>query len=264
MTTEQSIPPGKDGYALTVVVPTLDEAPCIGAVLDGLLDMGGIEEVLVVDGGSTDGTVEIVEDHLNRHQPGSGKPELVLLHQTRPGFGPGLWQAFEHARGDLLCVVDADGSHDWGDIPEMRRRIAGGADYVLGSRYAGKFRWRGPLRWPWSTSDDDSLLHEWGNLGIVLLARLLHGYRLSDVMMGLQMWRRSNFERFTLCEPSQAFEAELKLKTLQAGLRMEEISTYERPRIGGDAKLNALTDGAATFKVIAQLWWARWRQGRTL
>ncbi len=244
---------GADGHTLSVIVPTLDEAPCIDAVLDGLLAMGDtIDEVLVVDGGSTDGTLERVEAWLSTHQ---GRPALVLHRQTTGGFGPGLWEAFERARGSLLAIVDADGSHDWGDLPAMRARIAAGADYVLGSRYAGAFRWRGVGRWPWSTSDDDSLLHEWGNLAIVGLARVLHGYPLSDVMMGLQMWRRSNFERFTLREPSQAFEAELVLETLHAGLRMEELSTHERPRIGGEAKLHPLVDGWATLRVIAESWW---------
>ena len=234
---------GGDGRHLTVVVPALDEAPCIGTVLDGLLAQEGVDDILVVDGGSTDGTQEIVIS--------KGVP---LLRQSRPGFGPGLWEAFEKAPGDLLCVVDADGSHDWGDIPRMRAKIAEGYDYVLGSRYCGPFRWRSPLHWPWSTSEDDSRLHEWGNLAIVALARLLQAWPLHDVMMGLQMWRREVFEQVHLEEPSQAFEAELKLKLHRAGYRITEISTLERARLGGRAKLNALTDGAAVAKVLVSLW----------
>ncbi len=136
----------------------------------------------------------------------------------------------------------------------MLARIEAGADYVLGTRYRGAFRWRGPLRWPWSTSEDDTWLHEWGNLGLVALAKLLHAYPLSDLMMGLQMWRRSNFDVVHLDEVSQGFEADLKLKTWRAGLRMEEIPTRERPRIGGTAKLRAFHDGARTLAVMARLW----------
>ncbi|NOY90230.1 MAG: glycosyltransferase family 2 protein [Deltaproteobacteria bacterium] len=260
MSSDRPLRAGADGFTLSVIVPALDEAPCIDTVLRGVMATPSIEEVLVVDGGSRDGTLEIVQARVDARRD-EERPQLRLLRQSTPGFGPGLWEAFERARGDLLCIVDADGSHDWRDIPKMRRRIAAGADYVLGSRYRGPFRWRGPLRWPWSTSEDDSWFHEWGNLGIVLLARALHGYPLSDVMMGLQMWRRSNFERVTLSEKSQAFEAELKLRTLSAGYVMEEFTTHERKRIGGEAKLHALRDGAATLEVILSLWWAR-RRGR--
>lgn len=248
---------------LTVIIPTLNEGPCIELVLEGVLAVEGVDEVLVVDGNSTDGTRERVEAVIAGREP-DATPKLRMFVQSRPGFGPALWEAFERAEGELLCIVDADGSHDWRDIPTMRALIDDGADYVMGSRYKGPFRYRGPLRWPWSTSDDDDWTHEVGNVAIVAAARLLHGYPLSDVMMGLQMWRRSNFDHFTLEEPTQAFEAELKLKTLHAGLKMVEIPTHEHPRIGGDAKLDAWFDGRATFRVIGTIWLEqvkkRWRK----
>jgi glycosyltransferase involved in cell wall biosynthesis len=241
-----------DSHSLSIIVPALNEAECIGTVLRGIMDMGDYEELFVVDGGSTDGTIDIAEA-LGVH----------VLRQSQPGFGPGLYEAFEAAQGDLICIVDADGSHDWRDIPQMRSMIAEGYDYVLGSRYKGSFRYRGVMRWPWSTSDDDSRLHEWGNLSIVMLAKIFHGYPLSDVMMGLQMWRKSIFETVRLEEPSQAFEAEFKLRVHHGGFRMGEISTQEHPRIGGDAKLNAWTDGLATGRVLLREWWKRrWRKRR--
>jgi len=242
--------PGPDGHSLTIIVPTLNEAECIGTVLRALLEQGGYEELLMVDGGSTDGTIEIAEEL-----------GVYVLRQSEPGFGPGLYEAFAAAKGDLICIVDADGSHDWRDIPQMRTMISEGYDYVLASRYKGPFQYRGFLRWPWSTSDDDSRLHEWGNLSIVALAKILHGFPLSDVMMGLQMWRKSIFETVHLEEASQAFEAEFKLRVHHAGFRMGEISSQEHPRIGGEAKLNAWTDGIATGKVLFREWWKRrWRK----
>lgn len=236
-------PAAPDGRTLTVIVPVLDEAACLPTVLAGLLDQEGVDDILVVDGGSRDGSQDIVRSM-----------GVALHEQHEPGFGPGLHEAFRVARGDLLCIVDADGSHDWGDIPAMRRKIAEGYDYVLASRYMGPFRFRGPLRWPWSSSEDDDLVHEWGNLAIVAIARALHGYPLHDVMMGLQMWRREVLDAIDLCEPTQAFEAEFKLKILKAGFRMAEIPTRERPRIGGEAKLNAVTDGFATGRILFGLW----------
>lgn len=232
-----------DGLRLSVVVPTLDEAPCIATVLEGLLVQDGVDELLVVDGGSTDGTVAIVE--------GLG---VTLHHQRSRGLGHGLHEAFAVASGDVLCVVDADGSHDWREIPRMRALIAEGYDYVLASRYIGPFRFRGLHRWPWSTSEDDSWLHEWGNLGFVALARVLHGLPLSDVMMGFQMVRRGPLEAIKLVERGQCFDAELKIKLHRAGYCLAEISAIEPRRIGGEAKLNPWTDGPDVLRVILKEW----------
>lgn len=237
---------------VSVVVPALNEEECIATVLEGLVSQPGVDEVVVVDGGSTDNTVKIVESF-----------DVRLIHQSRPGFGEGVWEGFREASGNVLCIVDADASHDWTDIPKMRELIEQGNDFVLGSRYKGPLRYRGLFRYPWSTSDDDSLLHEWGNLSIVALCKLLHGYPLSDVMMGLQMFRREVLDRVKLEENTQAFEAELKLKVHQAGFKMAEFSTYERARIGGTAKLHPVYDGLATGKVILQEWWKQRRRRKT-
>ena len=233
----------KDGLRLSVVVPTLNEAPCIATVLDGLLNQPGVDEILVVDGGSTDGTIDIVENM------------GVTLHRQRSrGLGHGLHEAFALALGNVLCVVDADGSHDWTEIPKMRAMIAEGYDYVLASRYTGPFRFRGPHRWPWSTSEDDSWLHEWGNLGFVALCRALHGLPLSDVMMGFQMVKRGPLEAIGLVEQGQCFDAELKIKLHRGGYRLGEISAREPKRIGGEAKLSAWIDGPDVLRVILKEW----------
>ena len=233
----------EDGLRLSVVVPTLDEAPCIGTVLDGLMKQEGIDELMVVDGGSKDGTIEIVESM-----------GVTLHRQQSRGLGHGLHEAFAIASGDVLCVVDADGSHDWREIPRMRAMMAEGYDYVLASRYSGPFRFRGPHRWPWSTSEDDSWLHEWGNLGFVALCRTLHGLPLSDVMMGFQMVRREALDAIGLVEQGQCFDAELKIKLHRAGYRLGEISAVEPKRIGGEAKLSAWVDGPDVLRVILKEW----------
>ena len=229
--------------ALTIIVPTLNEVGCVGVVLRGLLDQDGVDEVLVVDGGSTDGTQALVEELGVR-----------LLQQETPGLGDGLRWAFEEASGELIGIVDADGSHDWTALPRMRRVLEQGYDYVLASRYIGPYRYRGAFRWPFSTSEDDDWLHEWGNLGIVGIAHALHGYPLHDVMMGMQIWRREALADIDLVESGQVFDAEIKLKLHRAGRRMAEVSVTEPRRLAGESKLNAFTDGLATLRVLVGLW----------
>ncbi len=239
-----ALPPGADGHSLSILVPTLNEEGAVGTVLRGLLRERAVDEILVVDGRSTDATVRIAEDLGVR----------VLIQEGR-GLGVGLRQGFDAVGGDLIGIVDADGSHDWTALGTMRRLLLEEDwDYVLGSRYIGPFRWRGLGRWPFSTSEDDTLLHEWGNLGIVALAWALHGYPLHDVMMGMQIWRREWLDRIDLGEPGQSFDCEIKIQLHRAGARMAEISVVEPPRLAGEAKLDALTDGAETARVLLREW----------
>jgi len=112
---------------LTVLVPALNEAANLKELLPSIqrelksLDID--HELLVVDGGSTDGTAEVVARH-----------GAVLLPQAMPGYGGALRTGFEHARGEYVLTLDADGSHD----PTFLRKMwaaRSAAEVVIASRY---------------------------------------------------------------------------------------------------------------------------------
>src|SRR5947209_14806631 len=122
-----SEPMALPGCALSLILPALNEAPNLDRVLPdlkkALAALGPTHEVIVVDGGSTDGTQEIVRKH-----------EVRLVTQKLPGFGGACRAGFEQSRGEYVLTMDADGSHDpsfVGDLWTAR----GKAEVVIASRY---------------------------------------------------------------------------------------------------------------------------------
>ena len=109
--------------SLSIVVPTLNEARNVETVLPELPD---VHEVLLVDGGSIDGTVETAL---------RVRPDTKVIHQTRRGKGNALACGFQAASGDAIVMFDADGSADPGEIPAFVSALVDGADFAKGSRF---------------------------------------------------------------------------------------------------------------------------------
>jgi glycosyltransferase involved in cell wall biosynthesis len=110
---------------VTVIIPTKNEAKNLPWVFERL--PAGIFEVIVIDGGSVDGTVLVAQ---------SLRPDVVIVHQTRTGKGNALACGFAAARGDIIVMIDADGSMHPGEIVPFVEELLAGADYVKGTRFA--------------------------------------------------------------------------------------------------------------------------------
>ena len=125
---------------ITVIIPTLNEVECIETMLEELCQFN-IDEVLVVDGHSTDGTPELVK-----------KLGFKVVMQEGRGYGNAVNTGLKHARGDIIIPMDADLSYNPSDIPRLIEVIEAGYDVVFGSRYL-----------PESGSDDDTWIRYMGN-----------------------------------------------------------------------------------------------------
>src|SRR5487761_1604461 len=110
---------------VSVVIPTLNEARNLPHVFAGMPE--DVHEVIVVDGHSVDGTVAVVKELW---------PAVRIVTQTRKGKGNALACGFAVATGDIIAMVDADGSADAGEIPRFVKALADGADFAKGSRFA--------------------------------------------------------------------------------------------------------------------------------
>jgi glycosyltransferase involved in cell wall biosynthesis len=224
---------------VSVVIPTLNEARNLPYVFERLPE--GLFEVVLVDGDSTDGTVEVAR---------ALWPDIRVVQQTRKGKGNALACGFAACRGDIIVMIDADGSTDPREIPAFVDALLAGADYAKGSRFIAG-----------GGSTDITRVRRAGNFGLNLLTNALNGTRFSDLCYGYNAFWRHCMTALEL-EPGfqgamqwgDGFEIEtiINVRGARAGLRMTEVPSFERPRLHGESNLNAVRDGLRVLRTIAR------------
>jgi len=223
----------QDKLKITVLIPTYNEKDNIAKVLAGVSAQHP-DEILVVDGHSTDGTREIVE----------GLGYRLILQEGR-GLGSAIKTGIKTASGDVIIIVDADCSHDTRDIPKLIAKIEEGYDLVVASRYISGPKISGLFIK--SSSYDDTFIRAVGNRVFTWMARTFHGVPVHDILMGFKAFRRTIFDKVVLAETGQQFDAEIIIKAQKAGYRLAEVPTVEYCREYGTSKLSVPYHG---FKVL--------------
>ncbi len=234
--------PAKAEPTVSVVIPAKNEARNLPLVLPALPD--DLHEIILVDGGSTDATVEVARELC---------PEIIVIDQTRKGKGNALACGFAASTGDFVVMLDADGSTDPAEIPRFVNALKHGADFAKGSRFM-----------PGAGSSDISRLRQWGNFWLNRLVNLLYGTRYTDLCYGYNAFRRGCLEAIAL-DPAprpdvdastmlwgDGFEVEtlINVRIAKAGLRVFEVPSFERNRIHGSSNLNAFSDGLRVLQTI--------------
>lgn len=227
---------GAEQYQATVVLPTLNEEAGLARTLDELplehLFIAGYRtRVLVVDGGSTDGTVDVARLRGARvlRQTGRGKGEAV-----RQGLAAAIDQG-----ADFVAVIDADYSYVADTLLPVFSLLAAGTDLVIGARR--------PLYDPTETAR--ALAHRVGDALLSLTAARLSRVPFLDICSGLWGVRTSAVRHLRLESDGFEIEAELFLKMARQGRRVSQVPVTYRPRIG-IAKLRALKDGSRILLTI--------------
>jgi glycosyltransferase involved in cell wall biosynthesis len=237
--------PGLALAPVVVVIPALNEAECIGGVLDGIPEQAcGLRvDTIVVDDGSTDRTGDVAREH------GAHVARLERNCGQGAAFRVGYRLGREHG-ARFLVTLDADGQWDPGDIPAVLQPVADGeADLVLGSRVLG-------------TAETDDAVRSAGVKVFATLVRLLTGVRVTDTSSGL----RAMVAELTATvrqEQPQYQSSELLLGAIFNGYRVAERPIVMHKRVAGQSKKgrNALY-GARYARVILRTWWRERRRGR--
>jgi glycosyltransferase involved in cell wall biosynthesis len=213
---------------VSVVMPTLNEAANLAHVMPKIPDW--VHEIILVDGRSTDGTVDVAREL---------RPDVRLVLEKKPGKGAALRSGFAHATGDIIVMIDADGSMNPEEIILLVGALLAGADLAKGSRFIEG-----------GGSSDLSIFRAIGNWGLTTSVRLLYGCRFSDLCYGyMAFWRRT----LPLLESaSEGFEIEtaLCLRALAHNLKIVEVASREAERIHGVSNLRAIPDGWRVLKTI--------------
>ena len=216
---------------VTVLIPALNEA---GSLIKTVEEIPKklVEEILVVDGGSHDDTVEVAKSLGCR-----------VIIQSGKGYGNAMRLGFRQALGDVIISLDADGSQDPRDIPKLLKEINQGYDLVLGSRYLSG-----------AGSEDDTIIRFIGNKFFTSLTNLFFNMRLSDSLFLFVAMKKKMLEELDLRSEDFALCIEIPVKAYKAGYKICEVKSIERKRFAGDSKVNAFIDGV---KILSQMfqWW---------
>ncbi|MCL4560301.1 MAG: glycosyltransferase family 2 protein [Chloroflexi bacterium] len=213
---------------VSVVIPTLNEAENLHYVLPKIPTW--VKEVLIVDGNSVDGTVEVAR---RLH------PKVRVILQTGRGKGAALRCGFNAARGDIIVMLDADGSTDPAEIPAFVGILRAGADYVKGSRFIQG-----------GGSEDITFIRQLGNRLLTIFVRLAFGCQFSDLCYGYNAFWSQYLP--VLNPDSNGFEIEttLNLRAFTAGLKVAEVPSFEALRKHGESHLKAIPDGWRILRTI--------------
>lgn len=208
------------GLTLSVVIPTLNEGANIQPVLRML---SRFDDIVLVDGMSTDGTVELALEV---------RPDVTVLRRPPRGKGDALRAGFAAATGDVIVIMDADGSMDPEEIEVFTAMIAVGFDLVKGSRLACG-----------GGSHDLTTVRHLGNAALCRLANTLFHTHWTDLCYGYLAFRRDCLSRMALTATGFEIESQILGHAAVSGMRIAEVPSVEMPRIAGDSHLNARRDG---------------------
>jgi len=217
---------------ISVVIPALNEAQNLLHVIP--LIPSTVCEVILVDGNSTDNTIAVVE----RLRP-TISPPIHIIKQNGSGKGDALREGFAACVGDIIVMLDADGSTDPREIPLFVEALSRGHDFAKGSRCILG-----------GGSHDFSLLRRLGNYGLRQLVNLLFKARFTDLCYGYNAFWRHCLDSITIDCDGFEVETLIHLRILKAHLKIIEVPSVEYRRIYGKSNLHAFRDGWSVLKTI--------------
>jgi glycosyltransferase involved in cell wall biosynthesis len=216
----------------SIIIPALNEAENIEAVIL-CAAQSNAQEILVIDGGSTDGTPAV-----------SKAAGAKVIHEDRRGYGQACATGAEQAVGDILVFLDADGADDPGQINKLVAPILDNqADLVLGSRLAGQIM---PGAMP--------LHQKFGNWLSAALIRLLYREPLTD-LSPFRAIQKTSLQHLDMTEMTFGWPTEMICKSARMTLRIREIPVVYRPRTGGKSKISGTVLGTikATYYILTTI-----------
>ena len=221
-------PFGASIATVSVIVPTLNEAANLQYVLPMIPSW--VFEIILVDGRSTDSTIDVALALC---------PTAKVIYQTGKGKGDALREGFRAATGDIIVMLDADGSTLPSEIPGYVGALLAGADFAKGSRFAQG-----------GGSEDISFFRWFGNSGFVVLGNLLFRGRYTDLCYGYNAFWRHHLQLLALDADGFEIETMMNLRALCRGLRVVEVPSFEARRRYGQSRLRAIPDGLRVLRTI--------------
>jgi glycosyltransferase involved in cell wall biosynthesis len=216
--------------AISLIVPTLNESRNLPWLLPRIPHW--VHEVIIIDGCSTDDTVQVAR---------TLRPDVRIIIEKRRGKGAALRAGFAAAQGDIIVMLDADGSMDPEEIILFVGALMSGADFAKGSRFIQG-----------AGTTDMSLFRMLGNRYLTLTVRLLYSNAFSDLCYGyMAFWTKHVRILQSDCD---GFEIEtlINIRALKSRLKIVEVASFESKRLHGNSNLRAVPDGWRVLKTIVR------------
>jgi len=219
---------------VSVVIPCLNEAnslaSCVDKAVQAFRAAGLFGEVVVADNGSTDGSIQIAEEHGAR-----------VVRVPERGYGSALQAGIAAARGPLIVMGDADDSYDFIDVPRFVEKLREGYDLVMGNRFRGEIK---PGAMPPS--------HKYfGNPVLTALLNMFFSARIGDSYCGMRGFTRSLYDRLDVRSAGMEFALEMIIKAAQIGARITEIPIILWPdKRGRPPHLRSFRDGWRSLRFM--------------
>jgi len=215
---------------VSVVIPTLNEA---GSILEAITtierELHYPKEIIVVDGNSTDGTIQIVKD-----------TNCKLIIEPRRGYGIALRTGFKHAKGDIVVMVDGDGTYEFRHINRLLEKMQEtDAELVLATRMYDPNKAMG-------------LMNFIGNKVITFCYDFFYKQFLSDTQSGFRVISRSAIEKSDFHMDDMAFATEMLVEFAKKGFKMIEVHSTYKSRKYGKTKMRKVKSGIEIFATMVR------------
>ncbi|WP_128475811.1 S-layer glycoprotein N-glycosyltransferase AglJ [Halorussus pelagicus] len=220
-----------DSEDVCVLIPTLNEAETIGEVIDGFTSRG-YENVLVIDGNSSDETTDVARDHGAR-----------VMYQSGSGKGQAVREAIEHIDAEYVLMLDGDGTYRPEDAEAMLDPLVNGEyEHIIGDRFADM--------------EDGAMsrFNEFGNGLFNWVFRTIHGKNFEDILSGYRAFTRESVEKFYLDSDGFGVETELAVECVKHGVPTTVVPIrYEARPDDSDTNLHPIRDGGVILLTLYQL-----------
>jgi glycosyltransferase involved in cell wall biosynthesis len=211
---------------LSIVMPVYNECNTIEEILKRVESTDLVDEIVIIDDGSIDGTRDILQKIQTAHP----KVQLIL-HEKNKGKGAAVRTGIKAASCDLLLIQDADLEYDPRDYPALVKPISDGvADVVFGSRFLGAPH-RSAMFW-----------HMVANKLLTFMTNILYNSILTDMETGYKLFRREIIQSIPIRANRFDFEPEITAKLLKRNLRIVEVPISFYPREYSEGKKIGLKD----------------------
>jgi glycosyltransferase involved in cell wall biosynthesis len=231
--THNGVPIAHRAIDVSIVMPCLNEeeaiGPCVEEAHRALIELGMSGEVVVVDNGSTDGSVAVARAAGAR-----------VIHEPARGYGNACRRGLVEARGRYMVMGDSDGTYDFSALPAFIEPLQNGADMVVGNRLNREME-KGAMPW----------LHRYvGNPVLTGTMNILFGSDIGDAHCGLRSIKKPCLEQLNLASPGMEFASEFLIEAVQNGARIEQVPVRYRRRFGGQPKLRTFRDGVRHLRLM--------------